>query len=135
VKEEYRSPWFDLEGYWACTVRYEDGSKRTILQHREVMEVVVGRPLLESELVHHKDHDRKHNDPSNLEIKDKPTHARDHANEHPGEMFSLTCSQCGRAFERRANQERHYRKQGKAGPFCGKSCAGKWSRRKQLDTQ
>lgn len=41
-KEIYRSNWFDLEGYNACTVKYSDGSKKTVLQHRELMEEHLG---------------------------------------------------------------------------------------------
>lgn len=132
MSEVYRSPWFDLEGYLACTVRYEDGSKRTVLQHREVMERVLGRELLSSELVHHKDEDKRNNDPSNLELQTRSSHAKLHADERLPEIMSLICLQCDKPFTRRANQEKHFRKQGKSGPFCGKSCAGRWSRAQQL---
>jgi hypothetical protein len=48
-------------------------------------------------------------------------HARD------PEVVSLVCRNCGVSFERKARWERHNRKQNKVGPFCGKSCAARWS--------
>lgn len=41
--------------------------------------------------------------------------------------YTGTCPNCGAYFTRYLNRVRHNRKQGKAGPFCGKSCAGVYS--------
>jgi hypothetical protein len=37
-------------------------------EHRLVAERAIGRPLLDGELVHHKDENKQNNDPSNLEV-------------------------------------------------------------------
>ena len=50
-------------------------------QHRVVMEEHLGRKLLTSEHVHHKDHDRSNNILSNLEVMTASEHAKHHANE------------------------------------------------------
>lgn len=42
-------------------------------------------------------------------------------------LLSLVCLQCKKPFEREARLERHNRKQGKHGPFCGKGCAAQWA--------
>ena len=51
-------------------VRYIDG--RAILEHRLVMEQILGRKLEPWENVHHRNGDRAFNDPSNLELWVKP---------------------------------------------------------------
>lgn len=126
MEEVYRSPWFNLEGYLACTVKYSDGTKKTVLQHREVMEKTLGRALQSTELVHHDDENKRNNAPSNLVLTTKSEHARHH---NPEKLISLICRECNKRFERNANIERHNRKQGKKGPFCGKPCAVRWSHR------
>lgn len=116
-------------GYLACTVTYADGSKRTVYEHREVMESVIGRPLTRGEHVHHRDHCRSNNGLDNLELLTAQEHGRLH-----GEIVRmvLQCLRCRVWFKRRANDERGNRKKGKTGPFCGRSCAGKWSRAAQI---
>lgn len=125
MTEIYRSPWFNLEGYLACTVKYSNGSKRTVLQHREVMEVFLKRRLDRFEFVHHKDENKRNNDILNLEVLSPQDHRREHAK--GVEMVNLRCLLCGSEFNRIARYERSNRKSGKVGPFCGRSCAGKWS--------
>lgn len=49
------------------------------LEHRHVMEQMLGRALESYEEVHHKDEDKSNNDPRNLEL--MPTR-QDHAREH-----------------------------------------------------
>lgn len=49
-----------------------------ILQHRLVMEKIVGRFLLPSEDVHHKNEIRHDNRPENLELKTHSEHLREH---------------------------------------------------------
>lgn len=47
-------------------------------EHRVVAEQILGRPLLPGEIVHHRDHDKTNNDPSNLEVMTQSDHIRLH---------------------------------------------------------
>ena len=127
--EIYRSPWFDLKGYLACKVKYSDGTSRTVLAHREVMEAALGRSLTPDELVHHKDENKKNNDLDNLSLTDFVQHGKHH--KKPPTIVSLVCLECGMQFNRRQSAEAHFRKQLKLGPFCGKVCAGRNSANRQ----
>jgi hypothetical protein len=43
-----------------------------ILEHRLVMSQLLGRPLIDTEVVHHRDEDRQNNDPDNLKLYASP---------------------------------------------------------------
>lgn len=78
MEEVHRTPWFNKDGYLACTAYYSDGSRKTIHQHREVMEKHLGRAILPGHVIHHKDENRSNNGTDNLEEKLSTAHARDH---------------------------------------------------------
>lgn len=47
-------------------------------EHRTVMEEKLGRPLLPGEIVHHRDDNKRNNDPDNLEVMTQADHMRLH---------------------------------------------------------
>ena len=99
---------------------------------RVLMEAIIGRPLLPTEDVHHKDENPRNNDPNNLEVIDHKEHDRQHAignnfaskrKYHSKEMI---CPVCRRSFIWNERSQANYaRKKRVAGPFCSRSCAGK----------
>jgi HNH endonuclease len=66
------------------------------LEHRVVMEELLGWPLRQDELVHHKNEDKTDNRPENLELMDRTTHVRHHQLKHP---LIVDCAICGTTFE------------------------------------
>lgn len=58
--------------YWHVKV---GGRRRWVLEHRLVMETILGRPLLKREHVHHRDGNGLNNDPNNLVVLSPSQHA------------------------------------------------------------
>lgn len=80
--------------------RYRGTGSRTYVkenqrhQHRVVAERILGRSLLDGEVVHHEDNDKKNNDPSNLIVfPSSGEHSRHHNLGHPeGRNLPCDCS-------------------------------------------
>lgn len=96
-----------------------DGTRT--LEHRYVMEGILGRALSQDEVVHHLDGNKSHNDPSNLELQTNEEHARHHAN--TVERLSTNCSICGKEVLRTESKLRNNAKR-KSVTTCSKHCAG-----------
>lgn len=111
------------------TVWYDDGSHGTTLYSRYLMEQHLGRRLDPvSETVDHINDDFTDDRIDNLQLMTRADNARKSA--RPRETMDFTCpirltDSVGRARNYRQNQL----VQGKSGPYCSKSCAGKAPRR------
>ena len=87
----------------------------------------MGRFLEPNETVDHKDQDCWNDDPSNLVIKDRSKHIAEDAIVLKEQQFVCPC--CETIFKLKGIKLSHSiteRKRGKFGPFCSKSCAGKY---------
>lgn len=108
-----------------------NGNKRTISYPKWLLELQMGRPLdPDLETVDHKDSDINNNDLSNLRIVPRSEHSADDTRRVKN--VKLTCAWCKKEFERSPRLVRDKARKGKAGPFCSKKCAGKYSRMLQL---
>lgn len=65
---------------------------RRVRHHRAVMEAVLGRPLLPSEVVHHRDGNPANNRPDNLEVHTRASHMRLHKLPKPRQPKRLALS-------------------------------------------
>lgn len=74
AKAEWKYLSEDSQGY---LVDISDRNNK-VYRHRKVMEEHLGRKLLSSEIVHHKDGNKKNNDISNLEITTRSEHINMH---------------------------------------------------------
>ena len=69
AKTPIRDGWYvNSEGYLYRTGKRGDGKYGVVLQHRLIMEGILGRPLTDKETVHHKNGVRDDNRPENLEL-------------------------------------------------------------------
>lgn len=68
-------------------VVYLDDAPKFVMEHRWVMQQIIGRPLTHAERVHHLDGDRQNNDPTNLVLcADQGEHLRKY---HPDLVKNL----------------------------------------------
>lgn len=124
-------PYKNGEGYLFYIDKHGDGTKRSVWVHREKMESKLGRSLEPDEVVHHINGNVSDNRLSNLAVMLLSKHSSEHS-KNPASKLVLVCAECGMKFTRGAHKERWRVAKRKAGPFCGKRCVGRWSRRKQL---
>ena len=102
-----------------------------VLLHRVIMENYIGRLLTSDEVVHHKDHNKKNNDISNLELLTVKEHYDLHSRERRHKYFILKCPYCGKIFTRRAHKVFSYYGITKY-TSCSKYCSLKMRRQIQL---
>jgi len=121
-------PYKRKDGYWYYKDTTEGGKSTTVYAHRLIMEKHLGRLMGTDEVVHHINENKSDNRLENLELLTRANHSLHHLPEP--EMIEFICPECGCAAAKKARNVRHNRNQGKPGPFCGRSCAGKVNARK-----
>jgi hypothetical protein len=66
--------WVDNRGYLQGFIR-RDGKKVRVKQHRHLMEIYIGRPLLPTEDIHHINGDKRDNRLANLQVLNHGEHS------------------------------------------------------------
>lgn len=126
-------PYTTASGHVFYTEYSNDGSHRSVFEHRLRIEAHLGRTLSPHEIVHHINGDPADNRLENLEVMSRAAHTRLHNSKKPLAMVRLVCVLCGHSFDREARRDKFNRKRGSAGPFCSKTCAGRWGRQQQVE--
>ena len=105
---------------------------RYVLMHRIVMENHLNRLLTDTEVVHHKDHNPRNNDISNLEVLDYKKHVQLHVHARGRKTVKLKCPWCGKEFIKYFNAT-HLNKPSKYNcTCCSPTCRGKLYRYIQM---
>lgn len=108
-----------------------NGKRRTVSYPKWLMELQLGRKLdPDLETVDHLDSNFDNNDLSNLRIVPRNEHSADDTRRVKPVKFK--CAWCDKEFERSPRLVRDKARKNKAGPFCSRTCAGKYSRMLQL---
>jgi hypothetical protein len=106
-------------------------TRRTISYPKWLLELQLGRKLDPNlETVDHIDSNFDNNDLTNLRIVPRNEHSSDDTRRVKNVKFN--CAWCHQEFERSPRLVRDKARKNKAGPFCSRACAGKYSRKLQL---
>lgn len=124
-------PYKRKDGRQIVIVVETNGKRRTVSYPKWLMELQLGRRLdPDLETVDHIDSNFDNNDLSNLRVVPRDEHSADDTRRVKPVKF--TCAWCDKEFERSPRLVRDKSKKQKAGPFCSRACAGKYSRMLQL---
>lgn len=108
---------------------------RTLSYPKALIEVKENRRLNKNETVDHKDEDYTNDNLNNLQILSREENIDKSFklnSERARKIFKGICPTCNIEFEKELNYVSSNRKQGKAGPFCSRVCAGKYGKEIQL---
>lgn len=111
---------------------FKNGTKTTISYPKYLMEQHLGRYLTNQETVDHIDCNPLNNEISNLRILSRVEHASIDAKRLKTQNFK--CPICNNDFSlsgRKLHDSLLNRRNGKAGPFCSRICAGKYGKNVQ----
>lgn len=124
-------PYKREDGRQIVIVIEDDGTRRTVSYPKWILELQLGRKLDPNlETVDHIDFNFDNNNLDNLRIVPRAEHSSDDTRRV--KLVKFTCPWCKKEFERSPRLVRDKAKKGKAGPFCSRGCAGKYSRKLQL---
>ena len=77
---------------------YDPIAKRSVAEHRVIVEQSLGRALLHGEVVHHKDHNKSNNDISNLQVMSPSAHVVLHRKEKAIAQGQPICEACDSSY-------------------------------------
>jgi hypothetical protein len=126
-------PYFRKDGRQHVVLIHSDGRKQTVSYPRFLTEKRLGRYLLEDETIDHLDNNFNNNVEENIRIVSRREHVVDDVIRH--EQQSFICPECGIMFSPDMHEAVQARKKGKAGPFCSKSCSGRYGQRIQTGSK
>lgn len=124
-------PYKQKSGRQFVIVIEDDGVRRTVSYPKWLLELQLGRRLdPDLETVDHIDSNFDNNNLDNLRIMPRNEHSSEDTRRVKHVKFN--CAWCKNEFERSPRLVRDKARKNKAGPFCSRTCAGKYSRKLQL---
>jgi hypothetical protein len=131
VAKRVLGPYSRADGRKIVIVIDDFGNRRTISYPKYLMEEKLNRPLDKNlETIDHLDRNHDNNSLENLRIVPRDQHSKDDTRRV--KLVKFKCSLCNKEFERSPRLVRDKSKKGKSGVFCGRHCAGIYSRKLQL---
>jgi|ERR1044071_2543272 len=106
-------------------ILYDGKTKKTVSYPKWLMQNLLGRELDSNlETVDHKDEDFTNDSYDNLQLLTRRENIQ--KSHKPAETITFICPICKTTVTKFARVIRDNLRQGKAGPFCSRSCAGKY---------
>lgn len=103
-----------------------NGLRKTLSYPKALVEIREGRKLKDHETVDHHDRDKYNDESSNLKILPKSQHSKLDVERRL--ISNVICPWCGKSFTPTRGQLR----KNVAGPFCTRSCSGKYGKSIQI---
>lgn len=124
-------PYRRQDGRQIVIIVENNGTRRTVSYPKWLMELQLGRKLDPNlETIDHIDSNFDNNNLDNLRVVPRDQHSSDDTRRV--KLVKFQCAWCDKEFERSPRLIRDKSKKNKAGPFCSRGCAGKYSRMLQL---
>jgi hypothetical protein len=124
-------PYKRRDGRQIVIIIENNGSRRTVSYPKWIMEIQLGRRLDPNlETVDHIDSNFENNNINNLRLIPRKEHSEDDTRRV--KLVKFKCAWCDKEFERSPRLVRDKSRKNKAGPFCSRTCAGRYSRMLQL---
>lgn len=121
-------PYIRKDGRKHIIIIEDNGKRKTKSYPRYLMEMSIGRNLTEFETVDHINEDFTDDRLENLQILSRSENVSKSSLLRPAKIFEFSCPMCGKYSQKPEKDVRRNRKLGKSGPFCGRTCAGKYKK-------
>ena len=135
VPRKVYGPYVRKDGRQHVILVYEGHTKkspnrRTVSYPKYLMEIHLGRELdPHLETVDHIDEDFTNNALGNLRILERSEHSKQDVKRNV--LLTCTCVECGAIFQRNPRSTNNSARRQRAGPFCSRSCSGRYGARVQ----
>jgi hypothetical protein len=123
-------PYRKQDGRQIVIIKKDDGTNKTMSYPKFLLQEHLQRTLGDDETIDHKNFDFNDNRIENLQILPRAEHSE--GDTRRVKLIKLKCQMCDKDFERSPRLMRDKSKRNVGGWFCGRSCAGKYSRQRQL---
>lgn len=124
------------QGRKSVIIIYDDGTRRSLLLSRYIMETKLGHKLNPNEHVDHIDEDKTNDNENNLQILSQAENNKKSIKiNRPCKLYTFNCPICDKLTNKVLAQVKHNWKLGKSGPYCSKQCARKAQMVKQENTK
>lgn len=124
-------PYTRNDGRKHIVIVHSCGRRQTKSYPKYLLEQKIGRELVGDETCDHIDEDFTNDSSDNLQVLSRPVNAAKSMLLNPAKFYHFSCPECHQDSVKTLSEVKANWKKGKAGPFCSRSCAGRYNKKKQ----